>query len=354
MEMSKKGFVFSVISIFIVALAVMMFSVNPVSTIRQDPETIETVVSLTNDFVRDVKMSFLPGVVRNSAKSAFFIMVMKINDTGYGPYGDDVERVFQELITNGTIWRNYVPEMDNRTILNYTDRLLTMSSNQLGIDINLSIMDVSISQQGPYHVLVDVDFFLAFNNSRTTFRYDSFSVPVNVSLEGLYDPVWRQFTPGHCYKEIRFTVLEEDDSVTPCHFSEWVYNKTFVHMNLSPSFLQRMRGDWDSLRLNSSCCGVQAVISSDDWADLDCSPGGRLQTDYPNAVSGSSYADTYYLQNDSICTPTRFVYLVKQFNDGSCHYGLPAVEPYWTVRLNLNQTSFFDMTSPLYTQNGCP
>ncbi len=291
MGLNKKGVLMTLISAGIMLLVITMFMPSyehlpQMSKIR----TIQTRVTKANDFMFNLHDNMIERSLRDSSYHAVWSLIEYIDDTGR-PLGN-FSANFTEVVTEGTIngvdLEDYgIYHMQNRTIGERLEVIKELAHEELYLDMNLSINNISVFQS---------------NNT----GYTSFGVSINVSCE--LDADLAQWNST----SVVFTVLDVDEFEDPYYimnngyenrisFSDrnnWTVEQVrnqildinYTFQELAPSFLMRFENSTQS----SKCCGMESFINPDKlsitedepWAYVDyCYYGHHCNNSKPNNKS---------------------------------------------------------------------
>ena len=328
--LKRKGVIFTLVSILIVTVLVLSFSSQSYVTLKDRVPVINSRFNIANNYVIDLKDSYLERALYANSVRSLFAIVIYVNNTDYLADDEQLNTVFKEILINGTINGENVDSVLGMDVLhgrNFTERLLSIenaSYNLLRInttfDKNYDGMGVTIfqsNQTGPFRV--GVNLTINFTVDAGIFVWNSTDViTTTFSLQGFEDPLYFMNTPG---REISNRVFESN-------FTNWnatnlyyhIANNTYKSEPSAPSYLSRLYNDFTA----SECCGIESAvnprrlgISADepktfiDWCFWggSCGPGDGSAIWYIDDVSsGSPYGPdfTFFKLDTYHISPSRY------------------------------------------------
>ena len=218
----KKGVFFSIISLFIVLIFVILAKINSESNIERNKiETTSIRVEILNNIVKDINNRYLDRVFYIATKNAFqglskYYRSKNFNyvDLKSGDILDvnseipiyDVRNITSDLILNGTL--NLVTKMnpngvvkeediiklnlksiyllENYTLIGQLERLKDVYSH-IGIDIEeFRVKNIETKQDDPFHLTIsaDIEYYFVDENKIASWRGDV-KKEVKVSIYGM-------------------------------------------------------------------------------------------------------------------------------------------------------------------------
>jgi len=245
--MNKKAFFFTLISLLILTIFIVMFSnsqtVLPDTTLYSERAQIEIATS----FTRDLREVYLERALRASSYRAMLAIEDYVNTTG--PI-DDYEYRFQELLLNGTLYGVKAPRLDSYTMPNWSKRIVTIASDEFRIDSNISFYAVSVYQESPWLLNFAADVNMITNYSGIVFNMGG-SILTNQSLIGFNDPL---FINNRLKRQI---TVDDPGQWNATMITYQILNKTFRHSSMAPNYLMRLENDTHA----SVCCGMVSLLN---------------------------------------------------------------------------------------------
>jgi hypothetical protein len=206
-----------------------------------------------------------------------------------------------EAMVNGTVCQTNVTMMENSTLGEWLTRLKN-EAVKVGIVVNFSRGGIIVNQSEPWKV----DFFanVSYNITDTTntavFRRNKL-VSTKVSIVGLVDPIYTNFTNGQIVMAINITPFEgnyasgQNTTNLKAHISQLLYaNST------GPSYLMRLEGN-----LGNSSVGIESIVNLPDLQAHGLLIHERCSVDYVYFGNASpairtinnTYVDWFRLDN---------------------------------------------------------
>jgi len=275
----KKGIFFTFTSIILMAALIIIFTPSPTQDITADAKTAKTRVNAINDFVVDLESSYLENIMRVSSHKAFLALISYIDANG--PFSDlnELKSRFSELVINGTIDNVLQTEMADNTIINWTQRMVNISSNTLNINSEFTVNSVQISQLRPFFVELNLDISFSIDSETVSWNISEFIVNAELNIQGFDDPYY--VTDGDYINKINKTNVESNEWNTAKVLDHIAYG-TYRFNEEAPSFLQR----FTSPSLSSGCCGIESIVDS---------------TKVSSSQKDVSYADYIFWKTSSDC-----------------------------------------------------
>ncbi len=101
--LGKKGIIFTLISILVVTLLVVTFSSQSYVTLKDRVPVTNSRFTIANNYVIDLKESYLERALYVNSIRSLFALVMRVNQSGYFSNYDELNTMFKEVLVSGTI-----------------------------------------------------------------------------------------------------------------------------------------------------------------------------------------------------------------------------------------------------------
>lgn len=269
---NKKGIFFTVAAIVLSVVIILSFTAVEYR-LKEKMDVIETRITTMNNFIKDIEQDLQKGVYIASFR-AFLGMSQYIASNG--TYIDNVENTFNELILNGTINNQKVSLMTDSTFTDWVNKI-QLEADKIDIIVNFNVDDVTISQDQPWHVQVDIDIDMEVNDKKQTSSWNmNKNIKTNISIVGLEDPVYVINSHGRIINSIRISPFEQfatgsnvDNLLTQMNESYYITS------NMSPTFLMRMEGN-----LAGSEIGIESLVNLQEFIDQGLTTKDRSTVDY--------------------------------------------------------------------------
>ncbi len=276
MAIGKKGVLFTIMSILIVA---MLLTTNAViqdtttETLAQT-QTATTRVTTMNSYA-DTFEAQVRSAVRTAGYFAMKNISKKIYEEGEFLNGEQLNRTFFECVSNDTNFINISnvergPCIQNRySIQKQLLSLKSLARDNLAIDTSWIIHDAWITEEEPFELVFWIN--LSYNLTDPIFakwNIENTVLKTSVSLEGVPDPTYEYLRsplmgttgPPASVEQRNFTKSSNKrHEMNYTLFNDWYDNKTYLTLeNLAPSILDRYTGNFMS---RSECCGIESVVN---------------------------------------------------------------------------------------------
>jgi hypothetical protein len=318
MEMNRKAVFFTVISIVVMSVVILYFSLN--NTVDyfsgQTESRIDSYkISAGNDLVKIIEEVYLPLNIEYSARKALISLAQYVIEND------------QHLTDNNSLFGNFTTVFLNGTFYDpssiiYTepyliDTLLTrdrMGDNDFYSRLNnLSIM---IDDIYGYNFTYSIEQPFIYQSNETGHEYFGISLKVGyysiagkninwtrhnldynllVDIEGMLDPM-HGYHGGFEHP----LIINHKSSHTLAEFIDAVENMTYLHDYEGPSFFMRFyNSTHEDNKEEASCCGLVTMLNASSRMD-------STSTFYSDILGGvdNSYADhCMWNQNCNLSKP---------------------------------------------------
>jgi hypothetical protein len=287
MALGKKAVFFTFVATVFLALLIFSTSIGSNYKLRQTSFATETRINTMSTFISDVEED-----VGRGAYIAGFRSLVALTDrvVTTGEYLSDVDADFNELFFNGTLNQTNSSFLANNTFTDWMDKIKT-EAGKIGIIINFSINNVSLFQNSPWEVGVDVNLVIAVSDNENISRWNkSTSVKTYIELSGFEDPFYPLGTNGVVENRIERTV--HSDFVSGADISNLLDHAEkgyYIEFTGAPSYLMRLEGDF-----GSSKYGIESLVDIAELIGKGVSVNDKSIVDY--IYFGSQNPAAYHVQ----------------------------------------------------------
>jgi hypothetical protein len=320
---NKKAIFFTFTSILFAAIFLLL-AVRETSTIELTPLTSSISVTTVNAYVKSLEESYLPSFLKIAATKTIYTILCEENRTrSYIPLQSNIF----PLEMNGTFAGGATSPCSTKFVQNYSMvdflmRLKNISKTNLNIDLNMSVLSISMYQTEPWYLTSEMNVSVIVNNPAASW-ITNLTITSKIPVDMMDDPVFFVPSQGNYTNLIR---KNERSIATIRNMSELashLENMTYYENSYAPSFVMRMAGDLNS----SNCCGISSLVNpikvrfqnntNQSFVDFlyftgrykDCSNGATLYNlmgldSYPGFKLDFAHMTAYNLTaNSTICTP---------------------------------------------------
>lgn len=257
---NKKGFIYLFAAILLVGVVLVIVSSNNLNN-DDELQVVHSRINTMNDFLKDLDVD-VSRATYISGFRAFIAINEYISETG--TYLSDYQSVFQQVFYNGSINGEQYDIMSNSTFELYLEKVRSEASLK-GININLSLLNVSLYQRDPWGVYISLNISIFLNDSSKVANWNfTKNYDTRVSLNNIRDPVYSVNTQGRLLNIISKSPYKYNDFVDEStNDTSSLYNHTmnsyYRASTLAPSFIMRLRGN-----LTASPYGIESFVNLDD------------------------------------------------------------------------------------------
>jgi hypothetical protein len=279
--LDKKGQIFILSSIALLLLFFVSYSLYASFSERN---VVSTRVKTMDSFVFSMEQD-LERQLYTTGFRVIFLAQDRIARTG--DYIVDFDDFFQEAINNGTVDGEISTFLIGANISDIIDDI-NDRSQEMGIDVVFSDVDVSIGQEDPWGVIIYFNSTIYINDkSNLAYWNKTEVVKSRIGIEGFEDPLYFVETYGKVSRKINSTIYEgnyvsgSDKTNLSLHLS----GKYYTNNSDAPSFLDRLKGDMAANEngiesfvyipdLSAQGVGVSSGISVVDYLYFSTKPAG--------------------------------------------------------------------------------
>lgn len=276
---SKKGYVFSILAIFIGILMYTFFQVQLQSTNYLDrQESIDSRVFQLDREYTFFRNSILPQLVRYSVFSSTneFYDLLIGNEILRASFDKDYSN-FQSSLVSATVFGQIsqniegfessivLDGMENKTLPYLIEFYEDFFNNSLQADLTYEIISLRVYESIPMYINVDLEINLSLTSKELDFEiYDeNYLVRTSFSIEGLKDPQVALYANNLTAEPLR---LEKDSPIYEGNWTPELFNVTFNEGLVTtfeyPEFRYSLGTSFIRSMLNSTNRGVYGSILS--------------------------------------------------------------------------------------------
>ncbi|HLG24898.1 MAG TPA: hypothetical protein VI564_08260 [Candidatus Nanoarchaeia archaeon] len=265
----KKGVFFTLISITIMAILIIIFSPSADYGLKKNQQSDNVRIGSVDQYIEMLETSYFEIVLRSSTLKAVTSLIYYSNQTG--SYVKNLDSSFYEVMLNGTINGVAIDSvtgkkiMTNNTVKNWSKKMESISKQTLNVVTIINVTNISLSQSNPWTIESTMRMNITVQSNVATWNKESV-IKSEISIEGLYDPQYLLHTSGLYGKKVRKSGVE---------FNKWnvtkvedgIRNGTYVHWisTDAPSFIQRIKND----STPSACCGIESFADPNQLSPND-------------------------------------------------------------------------------------
>ncbi len=271
---NKKGFVFTIITIFLTSIIVVFFILhyNSIQTKNTDVKEVEKLNSAIEDFEKDLNR----GLYITSFRSVMG-EIEKITKTG--KFLNNTQKAFEEAMLNSTVENESLKILENSTFKDWIEKTKTQLYKK-GIIFSYKIKNLTITQDNYTHIKIYLELQYNMSDYKNKKKFVRTTKKTTyLPLQGLEDPVYFVKSNGKIANIINFTNNTNIFYLINVSFN----NSLYIHNNKSPNFLMRLEGNF-----NNSTTGIESIANGQRFYNI-----GVLN------YTGRSSVDAMYFSNIS-------------------------------------------------------
>ncbi len=325
---SRRGFFFTLSSIFLLFLLVLMLQPSPLKLTVARAQYYQDRVLLGQELVSTFRNAYIPSIIKGLAPAVFTgLAEQAYHQHEFYPsllvLEGNVTEAYLTGRVNGKLLQDYLPGSDpvkNLTILLQAFANLSWEAYKINITISQQPEDYSFrlvqnETSGPwyFYILVTIPYNVTLPPDETgrplaTWQITD-TIPVLIPVSGMPDPYLTITSEGWYNRTIHPYPLPAYWDAEGTAFRRFAKSKRYIPTNRSFSFLDRFIG----MREHASCCGIMTIITPEEYAAWN-------QTDaHPTTVKD------FFSCDPRSASMTSLNYTAWSFID--CEYFLPAFTP---------------------------
>jgi len=236
---NKRG---QVITLIALALIMLLFVSYGIYTTFPNDDGIQKRVKTMDNHLFSMKQDLERNLYVSGFRTIFLAQTEIANS---GTYIENFESFFNESVYNGTVSGEPKEIMVGATI-NDIINSLNQSASKLNLDLHIYNVEVSVGQDNPWNVFVEMNFTLNLSDKGGLASwYTNESIKSEIGVENFEDPLYLIETSGRVTKQINQTIYEgiytsgSDVSNLLNHLETGYYS---AHSD-APSFIDRLEGN---------------------------------------------------------------------------------------------------------------
>lgn len=351
MALRKKGIFFTLISLFIVAILLLVASSQSAVTLRDEVPVTQTAVSIGNNYIQSLDEIYLSRTLAAASYRALKTLIVYMNSTGNFLIDQtDFNAKFAELVVNGTIDHDPVLDYAGQNIMldyNLTQRLVDIENisakvyninttfNKDYSSINSSVIAYQSVDTGSRYIFVNVTLNYTVNISLAYWSRVAVIqalTPISELDDPLYTLSWTKVlplpTPDKAFTNKFYW------STTPIFnisiFNQLINRSEYIYSRRAPNFISRFYDDYTP----SDCCGLESAVnpaiindnlydsSSDhpmksflDWCYFGPEPRCQVGSELWNITGVSNYTLGGYNNAFILDTDSTIIYNISDWRN---------------------------------------
>jgi len=326
--MNKKGIVFTYISLLLLIVLLLLFSIYTKSRTKFEVEMTTIAAENMDRFIHTLEEDYFPAALESSTTQAIFSLENIIGNKSDYLEGNDATNYIKNALVDGVYKNcqgsncygdnNWIKDMGSaqeqgnmgnhtlESILRKLEQLASISGFKLDIkDVN--IKDINIYQDDAWNLIVEWDNKYAVYNEMRNISWGerTHHTKINISITNFYSPVYLVYgTKGE--KKILITKHPNTHSfpLSDGNLGQGIANHYFYKNPNAPNFLDMLIGDFSSDEKNgiSSFINTQNYQNPKEYSCTDYNYFVKKQKCDPNTqksilISGS-YVNVCFSQPD--------------------------------------------------------
>lgn len=186
---------------------------------------------------------------------ALFIIENEITQTG--TYNQNVQMSVREIIQNGSLYNEPQTLMLGATFPEI-ETAINERAAKINANISLSNPTITVSQQDPWHVGLELNTTLVFQEKGGLARWRANkSIQTSISIAHFEDPLYLINTQGRIAVKITQSPFFPFTPPTIIqNLTQHLNNFYYVNTSLSPSFIQRLEGN-----MSAHPYGIESLVN---------------------------------------------------------------------------------------------
>jgi len=267
---NKKGQIFTILAIVLIALMFVSFELL---SIYQDRQTVKIRVTTMQSFMNSMEEN----LERQLFISGFRILFLAGEEITKGNY-IVVDDFFNETFFNGTI-----NGVTNSTILEgatYNDIINSINnkSKKINVEVIIDNSTLDIRQIDPWNVQLTLssDFVLQDKSGLAKWQKKQ-NITSSISVEHFEDPLYLINSNSQITRKINRTIYEGNyaDGGDISNFSKHVSQGYYASNSDAPSFLNRLEGN-----LSADPNGIESFVDRAAFLAISLDPGAKSCVDH--------------------------------------------------------------------------
>jgi len=249
----KKGFFFTVVAVYLVALLIFSASFYKRYELRKEAMAVNTRIRAMNDFINDVDKDLERGLYISGFRT---FLGLEEYISSRGVYLNDTESAFVTAFFNKSIGNYSISLLADSAFSDWASRINSHAAD-INIQINFTISNLTISQSSPWAVdlSVNVSMHVYDVNGLASWDRDK-TISTSINIIDFEDPVYTVNSYGRIANPIvRATDLNFVTGYDTTVLLRHLNNSYYVASPIAPSFLMRLEGN-----LSPSPAGIESLV----------------------------------------------------------------------------------------------
>jgi len=254
---NKKGFVFTMMAIFFVIVAMTASILFSKYTERSQAISIESRVFTINNFIHDLERDMSRALYIASFRA---LLGMTSYMSENGTYITNLSANFAELVLNGTIY-NQTTEPTNDSYVTLWLAKVQQEAQDIGVTIDAYNYSLSLVQRETWNLEIEMNLTLVVQDAAglATWTKDD-TIRTTIPITGLEDPLYTVGSDGLISNIIIQTPFEFFVNQTTSNVSnlqQHAINSYYIEDTDAPSYVMRLQG-----LFSSSSFGIESTVYS--------------------------------------------------------------------------------------------
>ena len=288
--MKKKGIFYALLSILFVSLVIFIALFQSSSNdLTSSMAVYETRIYTLNDFVSDVEKDLGREVYITGFRALSALVDYIVTN---GELLDNTEERFKEAFINGTVNNKTAVLMNQSMFDDWLVRIQNIS-NDVGLDIDIELKNVSIYHSSPWIVNISTNFSVSIIDNKGVANWSrNISVEQMIDINGFEDPLYVLNSYGRVSNIINQTIYEGNYTTgsgpgfDPSNLGIHANNSLYAENTNAPSYLMRFTNN-----LSASQYGIESIVNLEEFNEngLDIEEKSAIDHIYFSNSTPTSY-----------------------------------------------------------------
>jgi hypothetical protein len=296
----KRGMFFTLTALALIGLFIILSTSKPTQYQQQHMVVASNRLHSMNSFIDNIKQDSSYALYTIGFRS---VVSSLDHISRTGTYLNDDEDM-EELMLNGTLYNNPQFIMENNTLINWTQKM-QIEAAKIGIELNITLQNLSIQQNDPWHITFSVDLRCQLQDERKLASWDfNLSSTSRIPIEGFEDPVWIVEAGDQIPHVINISPhvgsFANDTDVQ--NITEHLENAYYLSFGIGPNYLSRLEGDLTA----SDPTGIESFVDKEVLETITPIDPDKTSIDYlyfssldPQAYHFMHMPPTFALDNST-------------------------------------------------------
>ena len=266
----KKAMFFTIIAILLVTSSILSFTLITHYTNYNKMKVVEIRAYTMNNFIHNIERDMERAIYISGFRALVSIDNYIITN---GTFVSDVDAVFFEAMTNGTINGIEQPVMVNQTIIDWQNKIIKKAEDA-GLIVNITIFNIDIEHNSPWEIKVSamMNFSLTDSFNTAYWKRDNVVISNYIDITGFEDPVFSLNTGGLITRTIEKSNVTQWNVTT---LKQHLSLGTYVNNTNAPSFLMRLENN-----LAPSPYGIESLVNTNELIIYGIQVKNETSVDY--------------------------------------------------------------------------